>query len=373
MGFTGMSVLAVLGSCLLSLPTSAAMLGGFESQASEAWETIQAQRKQSFEFGANHKDGELDRISRALAHLVEESSPSLAKIIIPNPAGAGATVGSGFIVDPSGLMVTNAHVVDEPALGSNVDVEISGKRLKAAVVARSYRKDVALLQLLDKRAWPVLPLGSSTGLLPGQMVIAMGYPKGLPLSASMGIVSGTNRLMPEIFVRSIQSDAAVNPGNSGGPLISVSGDVVGVNTFIVSDSGGSEGLSFSIPVETIKNMLSRHRAGGRIESGSLGVTISSRTSSRGAVIAMVAPGSPAAGVNILAGDIITATDGVSLLTEGVIPGTELILRLADKFAGEAVVLSFERNGKPYRATAVLTEYQPPKSGETIPWPGKRKK
>lgn len=362
---------AAMGVLLGSLPAHAALTGGFDTQAQELWGTIKTQREQLFDLSAHHKDGELDRINRALAHLVSESSPSLVKITIPNPMGSGASVGSGFIVDAGGLVVTNAHVVDAPPLGAEVKVEVDGRKTKAKLVARSMRKDVALLQLQERQQWPALPLGSSIELKPGYMVVAMGYPLGLPLSASMGIISGTERAMPAIFVKPIQTDATVNPGNSGGPLLSVDGSVVGVNTFIMSESGGSEGLSFAIPVETVKHLLVRHRAGGRIESGSLGITIGSVTI-RGAIIVEVAPGSAAEKAAIKAGDIMTSMDGVSLVGGSQDASTELIMRLSDKFAGEPVVLNFDRNGKPYVATAVLGEYQAPKN-EGIPWPGKRRR
>lgn len=364
-------VLAAMEISLGSSPAQAALAGGFETQAQELWGTIRTQKEQLFELSAHHKDGELDRINRALAHLVSESSPSLVKITVPNPMGSGASVGSGFIVDANGLLVTNAHVVDAPPLGADVKVEVNGRKIKALLVARSMRKDVALLQLQERQQWSALPLGTSLELKPGYMVVAMGFPLGLPLSASMGIISGTERAMPAIFVKPIQTDATVNPGNSGGPLLSVDGSVVGVNTFIMSESGGSEGLSFAIPVETVKHLLARHRAGGRIESGSLGITIGSVTS-RGAVIVEVAPGSAAEKVAIKAGDIMTAMDGVPLVGGSSDASSELIMRLSDKFAGEPVVLNFDRNGKPYVATAILGEYQAPKS-EGIPWPGKRRK
>ena len=221
--------------------------------------------------------------------------------------------GSGFIISSDGYVVTNAHVIDD---SKDVTVALEDKReLKAKVIGVDKLSDIALLKI-EATDLPSVKLGDSDKLDVGQWVVAMGTPFGLDYTATQGIVSALSRSLPkDTYVPFIQTDAAVNPGNSGGPLFDLDGQVVGVNSQIYSRSGGYMGVSFAIPSNIVKNVTDQLKANGKVSRGWLGVGIQGideslaeslgMSNSKGSLITSVQPDSPADKAGLQAGDVIT--------------------------------------------------------------------
>jgi len=260
--------------------------------------------------------------------------------------------GSGFVIDTKGDIVTNQHVVDG---ATSITVRFqSGKRVKATLVGVDKSTDIAVIKV-DVPASQLHPLalGSSASVQPGQQVVAIGSPFGLPGTMTAGIVSAINRTItaPNRFsiAGTIQTDAAINHGNSGGPLIDVAtGKVIGVNAQIESDSGGNDGVGFAIPIDSVKNVASTLIAGGTVKHAYLGVTIADATTGAGARVSSVVADSPAAKAGLQAGDVITAVDGTS------ISGTDdLTSILARHSPGDKVTLTVDRNGTTKQLTVTL--------------------
>ena len=221
--------------------------------------------------------------------------------------------GSGFIISNDGYVVTNAHVIDD---STNVTVKLEDKReFMAKVIGVDKLSDIALLKVEAKNL-PAVKLGDSDKLDVGQWVVALGTPFGLDYTATQGIVSALSRSLPkDTYVPFIQTDAAVNPGNSGGPLFDLDGQVVGVNSQIYSRSGGYMGVSFAIPSNIVKNVTEQLKANGSVSRGWLGVGIQGidkslaeslgMSNSKGSLITSVQPDSPADKAGLQAGDVIT--------------------------------------------------------------------
>ena len=297
---------------------------------------------------------------------LEKFFRSLPRGGTPQQSRDAQAMGSGFIVSQDGYIVTNTHVIDN---ASKIKVTLNDKReLTAKVIGKDKYSDIALLKL-EATGLPMVNLGDSDKLEVGQWVVAIGAPFGLDHSATQGIVSALSRSLPDgTYVPFIQTDVAVNPGNSGGPLFDLNGNVVGVNSQIYSRSGGYMGISFAIPVNLVKNITEQLKTAGVVNRGWLGVQIQnldqelansfSMTKPQGALVASVQPSSPADKAGVQAGDIIvgfnnaevTSADHLPLLvgTTGIgstVPlkvlraGAEKILnvtieKLADKDAGE---------------------------------------
>ena len=181
------------------------------------------------------------------------------------------SLGSGFIIDASGIILTNAHVVKD---AESINVRLQDKReLPAKVLGLDERTDVAVLKV-EASGLPVARLGNSDQTEVGEWVLAIGSPFGLDFTATQGIVSALARNLPDDnYVPFIQTDAAVNPGNSGGPLFNTRGEVIGINSQIYSRSGGYMGLSFAIPINTAVQVADQLRTGGKVVRGWLGVMI----------------------------------------------------------------------------------------------------
>jgi serine protease Do len=232
--------------------------------------------------------------------------------------GPGMGLGSGFIISKDGYVLTNAHVVSG---GGEVMVRLADakREYKAKVVGVDERTDVALIKI-DATDLPTVKLGSSSALQPGEWVAAIGSPFGFENTITAGIVSATGRSLPaETYVPFIQTDVAVNPGNSGGPLINLAGEVVGMNSMIYSQTGGYMGVSFAIPIEVALEVSKQLRAEGKVTRGRLGVRIQPLTKElaqsfrleepEGALIASVDPGSPADKAGLRPGDVVLAFNG----------------------------------------------------------------
>ena len=187
-----------------------------------------------------------------------------------------SSLGSGFIIDASGIIVTNNHVVEG---AGTIEVRLQDSTvLKAELVGRDPKTDLAVLRVKSDKPLPVVPLGDSDKLRIGEWVLAIGNPFGLGGSVSLGIVSARNRdINAGPYDDFIQTDAAINKGNSGGPLFNLQGEVVGINTAIFSPSGGSVGIGFSVPTNTAKNVISQLVKFGETRRGWLGVKIQSVT------------------------------------------------------------------------------------------------
>lgn len=224
-------------------------------------------------------------------------------------------VGSGFIISADGYILTNNHVVSQ-AHGIYVTLT-SGKEYKAKVIGTDPRTDIALLKI-DANGLPTLPIGTSNNLKKGQWVLAIGSPFGLESTVTSGIVSAINRDTGD-YLPFIQTDVAVNPGNSGGPLIDLSGRVVGVNSQIVSQSGGFMGISLAIPIDEAMRVVAQLKEHGKVSRGRIGVQIGAVSddvakaigldSARGAMVSQVEPGGPAAQAGVQPGDVIISFDG----------------------------------------------------------------
>ena len=268
-------------------------------------------------------------------------------------------LGSGVIVSPEGYILTNDHVVSE---ASEITVALADKReLKAKLIGTDPKTDVAVLKV-DETDLPHLPLGDSSTVEVGDIVLAMGNPFGIGQTVTMGIVSATGRggLGIEDYEDFIQTDAAINRGNSGGPLINVRGEVVGINTAIISRTGGNVGIGFSIPSNMAHDVMDQLIDTGRVVRGWLGVSIQLVGSkeaealdldeARGALVGDVTSDSPASKAGLERGDVIVAVD-----SETVSEPRDLQLKIARAGPDAKVNLSVIRNGKEKQIPVTLEE------------------
>ena len=218
--------------------------------------------------------------------------------------------GSGFIIDPAGYIATNYHVVDG---ASQLTVTLaSGEELPATVVGTDPRTDLALIKVETGRNLPALRFGDSDRARIGDWVLAIGNPFGLGGTATAGIVSARSRdIQSGPYDDFLQIDAAINSGNSGGPVFNAAGDVIGINTAIFSPSGGSVGIGFAIPSNLAQDVLEDLRENGEVSRGWLGVGIEAvdQSESGGARITTIQPGGPAEAAGIMAGDIVMQFNG----------------------------------------------------------------
>jgi len=248
------------------------------------------------------------------------------QIPMPQP-GPTRGLGSGFIVRSDGVVLTNAHVVDG---ASDVVVKLSDQReFKAKVLGVDKPTDIAVLKI-DAKNLPTVKLGDSSSVRVGQWVVAIGSPYGFENTVTAGIVSATSRALPDgTYVPFIQTDAAVNPGNSGGPLFNMSGEVIGINSQIYSQTGGFQGLSFAIPIDVASQVEQQLIAHGKVERGRIGVAIQQVTQGlaqsfgldkpRGALVASVEKNGPAGKAGLKSGDVILAVNGQAVDTSNQLP------------------------------------------------------
>ena len=256
-------------------------------------------------------------------------------------------LGSGFVISEDGYIVTNNHVIEG---ADEIKIEFfSGKVLDAKLIGTDPKTDVALLKVEADSPLPFVSFGNSDTMRVGDWVMAMGNPLGQGFSVSAGIVSARNRELSGTYDDYLQTDAAINRGNSGGPLFNMDGQVVGVNTAILSPNGGSIGIGFSMASNVVQKVVNQLKEYGETRRGWLGVKIQDVTPDMiealglsgvsGAMVTDV-PEGPARDAGMLAGDIITAFDG------GEVKDTrDLVRRVADAPAGEAVRVTVLREGK----------------------------
>jgi serine protease Do len=269
-------------------------------------------------------------------------------------------LGSGVIVTADGTILTNNHVIDG---ASDIKVYLSDKReFKAKLVGADPKTDIAVLKI-DAGGLPTLPLGDSSQLNVGDLIFAIGDPFGIGETATMGIVSATGRgqLGIEDYENFIQTDAAINPGNSGGAMIDIHGNLVGINTAILSHgSGGNEGVGFAIPMSMAKPVMDQILAHGKVVRGYLGVHIQDLSPeiakafnyhlSGGALIGDVSPNTPASKAGLQKGDVIVKLDG-----QPVSDYVDLRLRISQMAPGTSVKLDVWRDGKTQNYTVALGE------------------
>jgi putative serine protease PepD len=301
----------------------------------------------------------------SIAQIYGQARASVVEITVTSsgggfgPGGGGETSqGSGFVYDRQGHIVTNDHVVDG---AQSVSVQFSnGARYDATVVGTDSSSDLAVLKVnAPASLLKPLVLGDSSKVVVGDSVVAIGSPFGLEGTITSGIVSALHRQMtsPNGFAidDSIQTDAAINHGNSGGPLLDRSGRVIGVNAQIESDSGGSDGVGFAIPSNTVRSVASQLLAGGEVRYAYLGVSVETASSANGATtgarVTTVRAGTPAAAAGLQANtDVVVALDGTKIET-----ADELRSAIAGKRPGEKITITYVRGGVTKTVTATLAE------------------
>ncbi|PAU72762.1 DegQ family serine endoprotease [Vreelandella alkaliphila] len=306
-------------------------------------------------------------IPEIFRHFFGDSFPTPPPSRGPNRSEERQSLGSGFVISADGYVLTNAHVVQD---ADEILVRLNDRReLTAELVGSDTQTDVALLKV-DANNLPVLDLGDSDELKVGEWVAAIGSPFGFDHSVSAGIVSAINRTLPrDVYVPFIQTDVAINPGNSGGPLFNLEGEVVGINSQILTRSGGFMGLSFAIPINVAMDVADQLREDGHVDRGWLGVMIQpvSRDLAEsfgmeeviGALIADLDPDGPAAQGGLQAGDVIIAVNGEEVDRSSTLP--RLIGRVAP---GSDVDLTLMRDGEEVTETLELGSWPDSEAGHS---------
>jgi serine protease Do len=271
------------------------------------------------------------------------------------------SLGSGFIIDPSGIIVTNNHVIED---ADEISVKLNdGTTLPAKLIGHDDKTDLALLKVVSKKPLPSARLGDSDHARVGDWVIAIGNPFGLGSTVTAGIVSARNRdIAAGPYDDFIQTDAPINRGNSGGPLFDMDGAVVGVNSAIFSPSGGSVGIGFAIPSNMVREVIGQLEKYGATRRGWLGVRVQSLTDdlaegmgitgTEGALVANITPGGPAAKGGIQDGDVITSFDGKPVPDSRALPR-----EVADAPVGKTVNVDVLRGGKKQTFHVVVAKLQ----------------
>ena len=298
--------------------------------------------------------------TETVGDIYKQTGDSVVEITVTSAGQAGPTggtggtqqaTGSGFVYDTQGHVVTNQHVVDG---AQSVSVKFAnGRTYSATVVGADPSTDLAVIDVnAPASVLKPLELGDSSAVEVGDGVIAIGSPFGLDQTVTTGIVSALHRQItsPNNFSidNAIQTDAAINHGNSGGPLLDMHGDVIGVNSQIESDSGGNDGVGFAVPSNTISRIAAALIDNGSVEHAYLGVAIDDSTSTAGARLAEVRPGTPAARAGLKSGDVITKVDGTSIGS-----ADELRQLVDSKHPGDKVEVTVKRNGTTKTVTVTL--------------------
>ena len=295
----------------------------------------------------------------SVSEIYKRSSRSVVEITVtspgqPTPFGGGGEQqgqGSGFVYDTKGSVITNQHVVDG---ATSVTVQLwNGKKFKGTIVGSDPSTDVAVVKISAPASMlQPLALADSSSLEVGAGVVAIGSPFGLEQTVTTGVISALHRQItsPNNFAidDSIQTDAAINRGNSGGPLLDLTGKVIGVNSQIESQGGGSDGIGFAVPSNTVRKVADQLIAGKTVVHAYLGVATSPTDAETGARIAEVRTGTPAAKADLRVNDVVTRLDGAAVNTP------DDLRRLVDsKQPGDSVQLTVRRGGKPTTVTVQL--------------------
>ena len=327
----------------------------------------------------------LDALSTEFEALSRRVSPSVVQVVVTGygtvdeqaPSadallGLRRSGGSGVILDPSGYIVTNSHVIEGarrvqvlvPRMSENTRtssvIRPRGVAMDATIVGVDEETDLAVLKV-DAKNLPALAVGDSDGLRQGQIVFAFGSPLGLDNSVSMGIVSAVGRQLelddPMVY---IQTDAPINPGNSGGPLVNTEGRLVGINTLILSQSGGNEGLGFAAPSNIVRTVFEQIRTTGRVRRGTIGVYAQTVTPTLatalklpqewGVILGDVFPQTPAAVAGLQVGDLVLTLDGKPMEN-----GRQFEVNLYRRAVGDLVTLEVVRGEKTLKIPVAVAE------------------
>ncbi|HXV33747.1 MAG TPA: trypsin-like peptidase domain-containing protein [Gaiellaceae bacterium] len=333
-----------------------------------------------------------DTDSKSVQQIYEDAGPGVVQVtstsvVTDNPffgPQSASSLGSGFVVDRDGYIVTNFHVIDG---AQEIEVNFSGDdRVPATIVGSDPSTDLAVLKIdAQSRALTPLPLGNSDEVHVGDAVVAIGNPFGLERSVTAGIISALQRdiTAPNGYTidKVIQTDAPINQGNSGGPLLNAQGEVIGVNSQIETETGGNVGIGFAVPVNTVKEVVSQIKESGKVEHAYLGVRMQDVTPElaetvtvpveEGVMIVGVVEGSPAdqAGLQggdqqvivggrsyVLGGDIVTSADG-----QAVTSADDLRRIIMEKSPGDPMTLEIQR-GQAQRTVDVTLGQQPAQPG-----------
>ena len=275
-------------------------------------------------------------------------------------------LGSGFIIRPDGTILTNAHVVAD---AQEVTVKLTDRReFKAKVIGSDPQSDVAVLKI-DADNLPTVKMGDSSAVRVGEWVVAIGSPYGFENTVTSGIVSATSRSLPDgTYVPFIQTDAAVNPGNSGGPLFNMKGEVIGINSQIYSRSGGYQGLSFAVPINVASNVEDQLVRTGKVSRGRIGVTIQEVNQSlaksfglkepTGALVSSVEKDGPAAKAGVEPGDVILKVNGKQISRSNDLP-----LLVANLKPDSTAQMEVWRKGAAKELTVKVAEMKAVKTAE----------
>jgi serine peptidase DegS len=306
------------------------------------------------------------------ADAVEIAAPSVAnvytrRLVSDSSAGGGrfrvdTGVGSAVIIDPEGYLVTNYHVV---GLANDIRLQLAdGQIASPELIGVDAETDLALLKV-DLGTLPAIPLGRSDQLRIGDVVLAIGNPYGLTRTVTQGIVSATGRGVLGLltFENFIQTDAAINEGNSGGALINTNGQLVGINTAVLTQDAGTEGIGFAIPVDLVRGVVEEIKRNGRVIRGYIGLVPEelSRVESTalginpnvGILLSDVVPGSPAEQVGLTRGDVILAINGEPIRSR-----QQALLIVARLNPEDVVQLEGLRDGQPFDVNLTATERSP---------------
>lgn len=341
------------------------------TQAHSGWAGLQEQKERT----PLESDRSLETMDREFTDLVEHVIPSVVSIItttVPDRdalirqffglGGGGASqnnkMGSGMIVSPEGYIVTNWHVVKG---ASQVIVQLSdGRSLAAAIAGADQRSDIAVLKIAAEGLVPIA-FGDSELVKVGQMVFAVGNPFGLQETVTQGIISAKGRrTVSEAANEFFQTSTTINPGNSGGPLVDIHGKVIGINNFILSRSGGSEGIGFAIPSNVARRVYDDIVQCGRVIHPWFGVVMRPLNASlakqlglpdsNGALVAATLLGSPAERSGLVGGDVIT-----SFNSHPIRDGKDLRNRVAEAEVGPPTTIEILRGGKPLQLSVTMIE------------------
>lgn len=327
----------------------------------------------------------LSQISEDFESLVASVSPSVVQVIatgyggVPSDASGTSGIlspqragGSGVILHADGYVLTNAHVIANarrvrvmlPAIPAAIAgksiVRPAGRILDATIVGIDRETDLAVLKA-DAKGWPALPIGDSDELRPGNLVLAFGSPLGLDNSVTLGVVSAVGRQRePEDPMVYVQTDAPINPGNSGGPLVDTAGRLVGINTWIVSRSGGSEGVGFAVPSNIVRTIFEQLRTTGRVRRGTIGVLPQTITPlmatglglarTTGVILADVVANGPGARAGLQPGDVVLTLDGRAMEN-----ARQFDVNLYRHRVGDIVALEVLRGTQTVKTTAAVVE------------------
>lgn len=375
----GVAVAAPIGSDVFRdgllqdglFPTAAAQTRGFPGGAGDIADIVERVKPAVVGVRARVALGSEDqrRLSETWERLFggpKDKSAPTDKSGTPPRAGAGTSQGSGFFISPNGYVVTTNHLV-EGAQKIEITTD-EDKTYPARVIGRDARTDLALLKVDVEREFPSVPIAGRTPRI-GEWVITVGNPFGLGGTVTAGIVSARARdIKTGMFNDFVQIDAPVNQGNSGGPTFDLQGHVIGVNSAIFSPTGGSVGIGFAVPAETVADVIAKLRERGAVVRGWMGVQIQRLTPEiaqgfglkdpAGAVVVEPQPNGPAAQAGVVSGDVITAVDG-----EAIKDDRALVRKIGDLAPGTLVSLEISRKGD--RKTIGVTLAEMP-GGSTAP-------